>query len=60
MSANRKNGGRPSLREDRNRHRLQHTARRLELVIAALRERPLDRARRLDALEPSSPRSPRA
>jgi hypothetical protein len=59
MSADRNPAGRPSLRDDRDRHRLQRTARRLDLVIAALRERPADRLRRLDAAKPpQSRRSP--
>jgi hypothetical protein len=49
-----------SLRAERNRHRLARTPQRLELVIAALRERPADRGRRMDARTATRPRSPAA
>ena len=44
---------RGTLRAERNRQRLHHTAQRLELVIAALRERPADRVRRTDVRPPT-------
>jgi hypothetical protein len=45
---------RSSLRSELDRLRLQRTPRQLELVIAALRERPADRARRMDLAAPAS------
>ena len=57
MLAEWKPAGRPSLREERNRHRELRAGRRLETVIAGLRERPSDRLRRLDARKSPRPRS---
>jgi hypothetical protein len=54
MSADANRGERPSLRDERDR-RAGGTARRLDLVIAALRERPADRVRRLHAGEAQRP-----
>jgi hypothetical protein len=54
MSADPARGGRPSLRDERN-CRAGSTARRLDIVIAALREHPADRVRRLQAGEAERP-----
>jgi hypothetical protein len=60
MSVPRQRAAQSSLRAERNRHRLQRAGQRLELVIAAMRERPADRARRMDARAPTRPRQPSA